>query len=146
MRTRMYGVFGRSWAFQRSYYDFFGAYGSRLTGRLSELGDLAVREFGTSLDVHTIVQNMLEHNLRDPDFYTLNPLMQLDLSAAYSRALGATVAQVRVDLINALSGLGANVVDWYLVDNLPANNASVLQPAKRRLLPLTPLVALRVSW
>ena len=145
MRTRIYGILGRTWAFQQSYYDFFGAYGSRLTGRLSELGDLAVREFGSSLDVPTIVRNMLEHNLRDPDHYTLSPLVQLDLSAAYTRSLGASEIQMRVDLINALSGLKADVVDWYLVDSLPGKNASVMQPAKRRLLPLTPLLAVRVS-
>ncbi len=145
LRTRMYGIWGRTWAFQQSYYDFFGAYGKRLIGDLSELGNTADVEYDL-LDRKTVVQNMLYHQLQNPDYYTLSPLMQLDFSAAFTQSVRVSVVQARVDLINVLSALNTNVADWYLVQNQDAADPLIWEPAKRRLMPFTPLVALRVSW
>ncbi|MEM0962022.1 MAG: TonB-dependent receptor [Bacteroidota bacterium] len=85
LRTRALGIWGRSWALRRAYYDVIGA-------RQASVGSF---------------------DLGRPEGDRLTPLIMLDLGAAYTLSLGSSrQLEVAVDVANALDR--DNVLDWSL--------------------------------
>ncbi|MEM6336941.1 MAG: TonB-dependent receptor, partial [Bacteroidota bacterium] len=85
--ARWAGVWGRTWAYRRAYYDYLA------TDPLAE----------------PVVAGV---NFREPQNHTLPALLQLDLGAAYAFAVGPTNLQLRLDALNALAR--TNIADYAL--------------------------------
>ncbi len=113
LSARWQGVWGRAWGFRRAYYDYFAHIpGTRIHAPF---------------------------DLSQPSDHTLPALHQLDLSAAYARALGPTDVQIRMDVLNVLDR--QNVAYYRLVFE-----DDVLQQVPQHLYPLMPNLAVRVRW
>ncbi|WP_456427476.1 carboxypeptidase regulatory-like domain-containing protein [Rhodocaloribacter sp.] len=143
--ARWRGVWGRTWGFRKTYYDFVGAHLDDLSSVLAELA-----QTGVSSDARIRIGNqVVGYNLDKPDTHTLPPILQLDLSLAYNLHVGGTTLQIRTDVLNALNR--ANVAEYrffldpetYFAD---AVNIPLLEVDNRPLLPRYTSVALRVSW
>ncbi len=86
--ARWTSVFGRSWAFRQSYYDFIASTDDDLLGNIP-----AFRREG-------IERHIAQFDLENPESNRLNAFHQLDLSAAYTLPIGRSSVQVRGDLLN----------------------------------------------
>jgi hypothetical protein len=87
LRARGLGVWGRSWAFRRAYYDVLPLYaGTTVLGGF---------------------------DLSRPDRDRLPPLLNLDVGLAYSWTLrGGQTVELAFDIVNVLDR--RNVLDWSL--------------------------------
>ncbi len=142
---RWRSIWGRTWGFRQSYYDFLGAYGFRLRAAaragetLPEETDLAV------LSIDDVVKHVIAYQLERPQDHRLAPIHQLDLSLAYTHHLAGVMIQTRLDLLNVLDR--DNVADWrFAFDPEFYNRSGLLKREERLLLPFTPSLALRLAW
>ena len=144
-QVRWHSIWGRTWGFRQSYYDFLGAYGQQLL-ELLETPRVDVSPSGFDLlSVPIVVDHIRAYRLEHPEEHRLPAVHQLDLSIAYTQHLRTTRMQVRADAINIL-GFN-NVADWGLVadPDAPADDA-LLVISERSTLPITPSLALRLIW
>ena len=112
LRTRGLGIWGRSWALRRAYYDVVAAQGTDALGAF---------------------------RLDRPGADQLAPLLQLDLGASYSHALGdGRRAELALDVENVLDR--QNVLDWSLRPDGEAFGA-----VTRTLPGIQPSIRLRVT-
>lgn len=137
--ARWRGLWGRSWAFRRAYYDMIVSY---------QQNDQLFSQLPRTVQ-DNLRRQIRAYELYDPDnpHSSLPPLYQLDLSAAYTRALGPkTRLQLRLDLINVLDH--ANVVERRLVydEAFYQQSGGTLRLDARYALPFTPSAALRLRW
>ncbi|HYE57183.1 MAG TPA: hypothetical protein VD948_01710, partial [Rhodothermales bacterium] len=138
LSLRWTSTWGRTWAFRRAYYDYVGANDAFETQTPPVLQPFVERQIE-------------EYGLRTPRGQRLPPLQRLDLGAAYSQPLGPLRLQARLDVLNVLD---ARNVDEYRLTGDPAyyeatKNATgfgLLKREPRYALPLTAILALRVSW
>lgn len=116
---RWRGGWGRTWAFRQAYYDY--------------LANDPVTEpiFG-------------DFNILNPESHKLKSFSQLDVGAAFTRELGETALQVRLDVLNVLDR--ANEADWSLVGTVAENEETAFHKSPRYLLPRTFSAAFRVRW
>lgn len=133
--TRWKGVWGRTWGFRQGYYDFVGAFASIADDLPPELIPKAENQIN-------------RYRLDHPDEHELEPIYQLDLSAAYTQPLtdGSTL-QLRVDVLNVLDR--ENVSEWHLAFDPEKyfqqnEEGGYLQKENRPLLPR--LVSVAVKW
>lgn len=85
--TRGRGIWGRTWGFRQTYYDYLGHSDStRFQGRW---------------------------DMGRPDEHVLPAFLQLDFSIAYALKIRQSALQVRLDVLNVTDR--ANVADWSLV-------------------------------
>ena len=149
--ARWRSIWGRTWGFRQSYYDFVGAHLRDLDQLAS--GDL-IRELaqtGINLDALTRVGRQVQHfGLDQPNNHTLPALVQLDLSLAYTIHLGTSTVQARIDLLNMLDR--RNVAERRLVfdENTYFDPGSddylLLKEEDRQLLPRVTSFALKLNW
>ena len=118
-RWRSY--WGRAWAFRQSYYDYLAT------------DPLLSPSYGSS-----------GYDLRRPEDHTLPPFHQLDLAATYSMAVGPTICQLRLDLLNVLDR--QNEADWTLLPDDEAGDGNEYRVSARTMLPRTPSFTLRMRW
>lgn len=129
---RWRGIWGRSWGFRQSYYDFLGAARSVVHAIPENIQDI-------------MIDQIIAYRLRRPQRHRLPPVYQLDLSAAYTLHLGGLRLQTRLDLLNVLDQ--SNVADWrFIYDQDFYRGHRLLKRDDRLLLPFTPSLALRMSW
>ncbi len=129
--ARWTSVFGRSWAFRQSYYDFItGADGNLLDGIPS------YRQEG-------IDRHVAEFNLENPESNRLATLHQLDVSAAYTLPLGRSSVQFRCNVLNAL-GRRNEVEKQFIGNGGYYGENGVYEPVTRHSLPRT--FAWAVRW
>ena len=143
--ARWRGVWGRTWGFRKTYYDFVGAHLDDLSRVLAELA-----ETGVSSDARIRIGNqVVGYHLDQPDTHTLPPILQLDLSLAYTFHVGGTLLQIRTDVLNALNRENIAEYRFYLDPDTyfsDAGSIPLLEVDNRPLLPRYTSVALRVSW
>ncbi|GIV59078.1 MAG: TonB-dependent receptor [Rhodothermaceae bacterium] len=144
--ARWRGIWGRTWGFRKSYYDFVGAHLDDLSRILAELA-----ETGVSNDARVRIANqVLGYQLDRPETHPLPPILQLDVSLAYTFRVGATTLQARADVLNLLDR--ENVADrrfFYNPDTYFAagnDRAGLLEVENRPLLPRYASLAVRLSW
>ena len=87
LSARWSGIWGRSWAFRRAYYDYFGQSDE--------------------------TRYQTNYDLGRPDDHVLPPFSQLDLNLTYTQPVGSARLQVQVDILNALDR--RNEADWRIV-------------------------------
>ena len=145
VRARWQGIWGRTWGFRQSYYDFLGAYGAQLLELLeTPRNDIALAGYDL-LSVPVVVDHIRAYRLEHPEEHRLPVFHQVDTSVEYTHTLGATSVQVRADVINVLGS--NNVADWGLVKDADSDNDDDLLVVKHRsTLPVTPSLALRFIW
>ena len=112
LSARWRSVWGRTWGFRQVYYDYFGH--SEAT------------RYHDSFD------------FGDPAGHRLPALHQLDLSAAYTQALGSARLQIRAEIINVLDH--ENVIDWRLI-----REGETWRKEARTLYPMMPALGVRLS-
>ena len=97
------------------------------------------------LSIDDIIEHINAYKIHRPEDHLLPAVHQLDLSVAYARRLGATTAQIRLDLLNVLDA--TNVADWrFAFDPEAYRRRALLVREERHLLPFTPSLALRLAW
>ena len=104
------GIWGRSWAFRRAYYDYLS--------------------MGTASDL------LGDHRLGAPSSQTLRPLYRLDAGLSYATTWKDVRMEAQVQLINVLDR--ANAFDWNLspTDAGPVQHVRTL-PGRRPIFSLT---------
>ncbi len=129
--ARWTSVFGRSWAFRQSYYDFLAGTDDRVLGSIPSYRQEAIE------------RHVQQFDLENPEANRLSTLHQLDISAAYTLPLGRSSVQVRCNLLNAFGR--ANEVERQFVGNgaYYGENA-VYKPVTRYSLPRS--FAWAVRW
>ena len=141
---RWHSIWGRTWGFRQSYYDFLGAYRERLLAVARSNTTPEETDFDV-LSIHDIINHIVAYQLQHPEDHQLPALHQLDLSLAYTHKLGATTAQIRLDLLNVFDY--NNVADWrFAFDPEIYRRRQLLIREERHLLPFTPSLALRLAW
>ena len=144
MQARWQSIWGKTWGFRQSYYDFLGAYGRQLLELLESPRRNPNDDFDI-LSVPVVVEHIRAYRLEHPEEHQLPAVHQVDLSVAYTHAVRSTRVQLRADAINLL-GFN-NVADWGLVRNADKSADSDLLVVKERTtLPVTPSLALRLIW
>lgn len=113
MSIRGHGVWGRAWGFRQAFYDY---YGHKPETRYRGTWDLG-----------------------NPSEHVLPPLLRLDVGIAYSKMLGSTTMQARLDVLN-VSGR-KNVADW----SLTFNEGRLVRQI-RYFYPRIPSLALRLAF
>ncbi len=132
--SRWRGIWGRTWGFRQSYYDFLGAFPT-LNLRASLPEDVVLN----------ITEQIRRYGLAHPQDHRLPAFHQLDLSAAYTQRLGRVMLQTRLDLLNVLDR--DNVADWrFVLDPDFYREHGLLRRENRLLLPFTPSLAVRLAW
>ena len=86
-RIRMYGIWGRSWGFRQSYYDYLAA--------------------------HADPGQYTPFDLNRPSSDRLPAYYQVDAGLAFKQDVAGTTVELRADAINLLNR--RNVVDWSLI-------------------------------
>ena len=87
-QVRANGIWGRSWGFRQTYYDYLAA--------------------------HNGANAYAPYVLNNPTDDTLPPIYQIDASVSYERSFKGTHVQLRADVLNLLNR--DNVVDWSLTN------------------------------
>ena len=91
---RANGIWGRSWGFRQTYYDYLAA--------------------------HNTATAYAPFVLNNPGEDVLPPIYQLDVGISYKRNFKNMSAQIRADILNLLNY--DNVVDWSLVNTSGTNS------------------------
>ncbi|MCH8960189.1 MAG: carboxypeptidase-like regulatory domain-containing protein [Bacteroidetes bacterium] len=143
---RWRSIWGRTWGFRQSYYDFLGAYGNRLFAA-ARAGETLPEETDFSvLSIDDLVKHVIAYQLERPQDHRPAPIHQLDLSVAYTLHLAGVMIQTRLDLLNVLDR--DNVADWRFAfdPDFYRQSGGLLKREERLLLPFTPSLALRLGW
>ena len=141
---RWRSIWGRTWGFRQAYYDFLGAYRTRLLAAARAEEPLEVTDFAV-FSIDDVINHILAYQLQHPQDHTLTPIHQFDVSVAYTHRLAGLNIQTRLDLLNVFDR--DNVADWRLAfDQEFYNRSGLLKQEERLLLPFTPSLALRVGW
>ncbi|HMB90080.1 MAG TPA: carboxypeptidase regulatory-like domain-containing protein [Rhodothermales bacterium] len=139
---RWRGIWGRTWGFRQSYYDYLGAYPIYIPERAPTR--LLFGDEATEIQVD-IAPQLREFGLNHPEQHHLPPVYQLDLSVAYTQEFGGLMLQTRLDLLNVLDR--DNVADWRFTYNPETfEETGLLEREDRLLLPFTPSLAVRMAW
>ncbi len=93
LTIRWQGLFGRTWAYRRAYYDY--------------------------LEPDPSLNGLDALNLSEPENHNLPAYTQWDLGIAYSHQIGRAGIQGRLNFVNLLNE--SNVIDWVLVRNSSGN-------------------------
>jgi len=148
MQARWQSVWGRSWGFWQSYYDFIGAYGRQLLELTETPRTTDDIEGYDLLSVPMVVDHIRAYRLGHPEEHHLPALHQLDLSLAYTHTIRTIHVQARADVVNVMNF--SNVADWGLVsdpeEGQTTDGESLLTINERHMLPVTPSLALRLTW
>ncbi|NNE34495.1 MAG: TonB-dependent receptor plug domain-containing protein [Rhodothermales bacterium] len=86
LRTRFHAVFGRTWGFRQSYYDFLAA--------------------------HNSAEAFPPFNLKEPQSHRPAPIYRVDVGVSYERPVAESIVRLRLDILNVLNR--NNVLDWSL--------------------------------
>lgn len=128
--ARWTSVFGRSWAFRQSYYDFIAGTNDQVLGPIPDYRREAIE------------RHVQEFNLENPEANRLGSLHQLDVSAAYTLPLGHSSVQIRCNVLNVLGR--ANEVERQFIGNGRYYSENALyEPVTRHSLPRTFAWAIR---
>ena len=115
---RWQSIWGRSWAFNRAYYDYLSI-------------DQNQSQFGTV-------------NFNSPSDDKLNPYHQLDLAVSYSQQLSNSKIQLRLDLINILDR--HNTLEKRLIPE-QSSGGSIQYSGQNKTLPgFSPSISLRFIY
>ncbi len=113
---RFQGIFGRSWAYSRAYYDFL-----------------------SYKNIRTLAPDIFS----DPSHDRLPLFLQLDAAVAYNGDFTGLKYQLRIDLINMLNR--HNVTKWVL-NPYNQNNFLTYQRQSQRMPGFTPSVSLQINF
>ena len=116
---RWTSIWGRTWAFNRAYYDF--------------------------LSIHDNQTRYGSNDFSNPSNDSLSPFHQLDLGLSYSLDAGASRIQFRLDLVNVLDR--KNVIERQLIPRSSgASGATEYYEEVQRLPGFTPSIGIQLSY